>query len=149
MFPLSESLDELDAAESRMSLSKEEYRSDPDTASPMTHQELRLPQVNVKIKMSDEETFPLSESLDEFDAAESRMSLSKEEYRKEDRKCIEKHHECTHDKHNCCRGKFFKYECHCHDVVDEKGKKRERCACHNPLRYKVVDLAWNVGTKMV
>ncbi|XP_055952949.1 toxin CSTX-11-like [Argiope bruennichi] len=98
---------------------------------------------------ADEETFPLSESLDELDAAESRMSLSKEEYRKEDRKCIEKHHECTHDKHNCCRGKFFKYECHCHDVVDEKGKKRERCACHNPLRYKVVDLAWNVGTKMV
>ncbi|KAF8771688.1 U1-lycotoxin-Ls1jj like protein [Argiope bruennichi] len=98
---------------------------------------------------ADEETFPLSESLDELDAEESRMSLSKEEYRKEGRKCIEKHHECTHDKHNCCRGKLFKYKCHCHDVKDEKGEKTERCACHNPFSYKVVDLAWNVGKKMV
>ncbi|XP_055953088.1 toxin CSTX-9-like [Argiope bruennichi] len=45
---------------------------------------------------ADGETFPLSESLEELDAAESRMSLFKDEYRKEDRKCIEKHHECTH-----------------------------------------------------
>ncbi|XP_055951639.1 toxin CSTX-11-like [Argiope bruennichi] len=97
---------------------------------------------------SDEETFPLSESLDELDAAESRMSLSKDEYRKEDKKCIEKHHECTHDKQNCCKGTLFQYKCKCQYVVDEKGKKRERCACHNPFHYQVVDLAVNIGKKI-
>ncbi|KAF8772062.1 U1-lycotoxin-Ls1b like protein [Argiope bruennichi] len=97
---------------------------------------------------ADKKTFPLSESLDELDAAESRMSSSEDEYREEDRKCIEKHHECTHDKHNCCKGTFFKYKCHCYDVEDEKGEKRERCACHNPFRYRVVDLAVNIGKKI-
>ncbi|GBN78651.1 U1-lycotoxin-Ls1k [Araneus ventricosus] len=95
-----------------------------------------------------DEADPLSESLDRLDAAESRMSLFGEEYRAEEKQCIEKHHECTHDKHNCCKGTFFRYKCHCYDVADEKGEKTERCACHNPFRYRVVDLAVNVGKKV-
>ncbi|GBN67822.1 hypothetical protein AVEN_168661-1 [Araneus ventricosus] len=48
-------------------------------------------------------------------------------FRAEEKQCIEKHHECTHDKHNCYKG---------YDEADEKGEKTECCACHNPFRYR-------------
>ncbi|KAF8771680.1 U1-lycotoxin-Ls1n like protein [Argiope bruennichi] len=80
---------------------------------------------------ADEETFPLSESLDELDAADSRMSLSKDEYRKEDRKCIRLNEDCAHDKDNCCWAIFTQMKCKC--LKDRKGV--ERCFCKPPSLY--------------
>ncbi|KAF8771682.1 U3-lycotoxin-Ls1e like protein [Argiope bruennichi] len=82
---------------------------------------------------ADEETFPLSESLEELDAAENRMSSSKDEYRSDD--CIPLHHDCTMNRRGCCRSGTFKYHCvcfyktgnHSHPTNEETCSCQEKC----------------------
>ncbi|GIX87058.1 toxin CSTX-10 [Caerostris extrusa] len=74
-----------------------------------------------------------------------RKSPEKED---EENTCIGKHHECTHDKENCCRGKLFQYKCKCYDVTDEEGNSNERCACENPFTYKMAEWIYDLGKKM-
>uniref|UniRef100_A0A482Z7W3 U35-Lycotoxin-Lsp1a_1 n=1 Tax=Lycosa sp. SGP-2016 TaxID=1905177 RepID=A0A482Z7W3_9ARAC len=57
--------------------------------------------------------------------------------------CIPKHHECTSDKHGCCRGHMFKYKCQCTTVVDQSGEQAERCFCGTAPHHKAVE--WVTG----
>ncbi|GFS88316.1 u1-lycotoxin-Ls1k [Nephila pilipes] len=70
------------------------------------------------------------------------------ESRHEEKACIEKHHECTHDKENCCEGKYFQYKCKCYDVTNEEGNQVQRCACKNPFKYKAAEFFFSIGKKL-
>ncbi|XP_055953183.1 toxin-like structure LSTX-D3 [Argiope bruennichi] len=97
----------------------------------------------VVAETADEKTFPLSESLDELDAAESRMSLSKEEYRSDD--CIPLHHDCTKNRHGCCRSDMFKYKCVC---FYKAGKANEEtCSCQEKWYLRMAEKALDKGSK--
>ncbi|GFY72992.1 hypothetical protein TNIN_491342 [Trichonephila inaurata madagascariensis] len=106
-------------------------------------------------ELLDDEDMALEEDLDDEDMDLSELDtdtavenpLNDEQSR--GGKCIEKHHECTHDKGNCCKGKAFQYKCKCYDVVDAKDKKKTRCACKAPLKEKAANLIFNVGTSVI
>uniref|UniRef100_A0A482Z7Q3 U21-Lycotoxin-Lsp1al_1 n=1 Tax=Lycosa sp. SGP-2016 TaxID=1905177 RepID=A0A482Z7Q3_9ARAC len=71
-------------------------------------------------------SYSSSEGIDDLDADDFLSLMANEQPRKD---CIPKHHECTSDKHGCCRGHMFKYKCQCTTVVDQSGEQAERCFC--------------------
>uniref|UniRef100_A0A482ZCK5 U26-Austrotoxin-Ht1t_1 n=1 Tax=Hickmania troglodytes TaxID=489260 RepID=A0A482ZCK5_9ARAC len=54
-------------------------------------------------------------------------------------KCIEKHHECTNDRANCCTSVMFQYKCKCYNIVHDNGTTKERCACKMPMGKQAVE----------
>uniref|UniRef100_A0A482ZC65 U26-Austrotoxin-Ht1e_1 n=1 Tax=Hickmania troglodytes TaxID=489260 RepID=A0A482ZC65_9ARAC len=64
-------------------------------------------------------------------------AVSGEEARKG--KCIEKHHECTNDRANCCTSVMFQYKCKCYNIVHDNGNAKERCACKMPMGKQAVE----------
>ncbi|GBN78653.1 hypothetical protein AVEN_107351-2 [Araneus ventricosus] len=86
-----------------------------------------------------DEADPLSESLDRLDAAESRMSLFGEEYRSDD--CIPLHHDCTANRHGCCRSDTFKYKCRCFYKAgnDSAPTNEEVCSCQEKWYLRVTE----------
>uniref|UniRef100_A0A482Z781 U32-Austrotoxin-Ht1a_1 n=1 Tax=Hickmania troglodytes TaxID=489260 RepID=A0A482Z781_9ARAC len=64
-------------------------------------------------------------------------AVSGEEERKG--KCIEKHHECTNDRANCCTSVMFQYKCKCYNIVHDNGTTKERCACKMPMGKQAVE----------
>uniref|UniRef100_A0A482Z7H9 U26-Austrotoxin-Ht1g_2 n=1 Tax=Hickmania troglodytes TaxID=489260 RepID=A0A482Z7H9_9ARAC len=67
-------------------------------------------------------------------------AVSGEEARKG--KCIEKHHECTNDRANCCTSVMFQYKCKCYNIVHDNGTTKERCACKMPMGKQAVEKLW-------
>uniref|UniRef100_A0A482Z9G8 U21-Lycotoxin-Lsp1ci_1 n=1 Tax=Lycosa sp. SGP-2016 TaxID=1905177 RepID=A0A482Z9G8_9ARAC len=59
-------------------------------------------------------SYSSSEGIDDLDADDFLSLMANEQPRKD---CIPKHHECTSDKHGCCRGHMFKYKCQCTAVL--------------------------------
>ncbi|XP_055952917.1 U4-lycotoxin-Ls1a-like [Argiope bruennichi] len=98
---------------------------------------------------ADEETFPLSESLDELDAAESRMSLSKDEYRSD--ACIPLHHDCTKNRHGCCRSEKFKYKCWCFYKAGNNSHptNEETCSCQEKWYLRMTEKVLDKGAKYI
>uniref|UniRef100_A0A4Q8KAY6 U56-Deinotoxin-Dsu1d_1 n=1 Tax=Deinopis subrufa TaxID=1905329 RepID=A0A4Q8KAY6_DEISU len=49
-------------------------------------------------------------------------------------KCTPRYHECTQDRHSCCRGKLFKDQCLCFYPESNSGKDslQEFCSCQQP-----------------
>nr|B6DCP2.1 RecName: Full=U1-lycotoxin-Ls1kk; AltName: Full=Toxin-like structure LSTX-A53; Flags: Precursor [Lycosa singoriensis]ACI41308.1 toxin-like structure LSTX-A53 precursor [Lycosa singoriensis]CAS03578.1 toxin-like structure LSTX-A53 precursor [Lycosa singoriensis] len=93
-------------------------------------------------------SYSSAEMLDDFDQADEDELLSlieKEEARKD---CIPKHHECTNNKHGCCRGHLFKYKCQCTTVVTQSGEETERCFCGTPPHHKAAELVVGFGKKI-
>nr|B3EWT0.2 RecName: Full=Toxin CSTX-10; Flags: Precursor [Cupiennius salei]QDC23095.1 toxin 10 isoform a S1 precursor [Cupiennius salei]QDC23096.1 toxin 10 isoform a S2 precursor [Cupiennius salei] len=82
-----------------------------------------------------------------FEADDIIPFIAKEQVRKDKENCIGKHHECTDDRDNCCKGKLFRYQCQCFKVIDGK-KETKRCACVTPLHYKMAEMAVSVFKKM-
>uniref|UniRef100_A0A482ZJL9 U6-Lycotoxin-Lsp1d_1 n=1 Tax=Lycosa sp. SGP-2016 TaxID=1905177 RepID=A0A482ZJL9_9ARAC len=59
-------------------------------------------------------SYSSTKAIDEFDnnAEEDMLSLlGKEEMRA--KTCTPLLHDCSHDRHSCCRGELFKYVCYC------------------------------------
>ncbi|GFQ76706.1 hypothetical protein TNCT_130141 [Trichonephila clavata] len=129
---LSEHLDDED-----MALSDHLDDEDTDLAEYLDDKDMAL------AEDLDEEDMDLSELDADLDAVEN--PLNDEKFR--GGKCIEKHHECTHDKDNCCKGKNFQYKCKCYDVVDAKAKSSTRCACKSTLKQKAADFVFSAGKK--
>uniref|UniRef100_A0A482Z9W6 U18-Lycotoxin-Lsp1a_1 n=1 Tax=Lycosa sp. SGP-2016 TaxID=1905177 RepID=A0A482Z9W6_9ARAC len=70
--------------------------------------------------------------------------------RKDDNEnCIPKHHECTSDRHGCCRGKLFKYKCQCVKMVNAQKEETERCACITPGLHKAAEFVLQLFKKMI
>nr|QNF22871.1 U2-lycotoxin-Lt19c [Lycosa tarantula] len=70
--------------------------------------------------------------------------------RKEDNEnCIPKHHECTSNRHGCCRGKLFKYKCQCVKMVNAQKEETERCACITPGLHKAVEFVLQLFKKVI
>uniref|UniRef100_A0A482Z7W6 U21-Lycotoxin-Lsp1az_1 n=1 Tax=Lycosa sp. SGP-2016 TaxID=1905177 RepID=A0A482Z7W6_9ARAC len=70
-------------------------------------------------------SYSSSEGIDDLDADDFLSLMANEQPRKD---CIPKHHECTSDKHGCCRGHMFKYKCQCTTVVDQSGEQARKTA---------------------
>uniref|UniRef100_A0A482ZEU1 U21-Lycotoxin-Lsp1ad_1 n=1 Tax=Lycosa sp. SGP-2016 TaxID=1905177 RepID=A0A482ZEU1_9ARAC len=85
-------------------------------------------------------SYSSSEGIDDLDADDFLSLMANEQPRKD---CIPKHHECTSDKHGCCRGHMFKYKCQCTTVVDQSGEQAERCFCGTAPHHKAVE--WVTG----
>nr|B6DCM4.1 RecName: Full=U1-lycotoxin-Ls1t; AltName: Full=Toxin-like structure LSTX-A35; Flags: Precursor [Lycosa singoriensis]ACI41290.1 toxin-like structure LSTX-A35 precursor [Lycosa singoriensis]CAS03560.1 toxin-like structure LSTX-A35 precursor [Lycosa singoriensis] len=90
-------------------------------------------------------SYSSSEGIDDLEADELLSLMANEQTRKE---CIPKHHECTSDKHGCCRGNFFKYKCQCTTVVTQDGEQTERCFCGTPPHHKAAELVVGFGKKI-
>ncbi|GFX32028.1 u1-lycotoxin-Ls1k [Trichonephila clavipes] len=87
----------------------------------------------------------LSELLENLDLVEGGLQIEEKEFRQEEKACIKKHHECTHDRENCCEGRFFQYKCKCYDVTNEEGIQEERCACRNTFKNKAAEFLLRLG----
>uniref|UniRef100_A0A482ZEX8 U21-Lycotoxin-Lsp1bu_1 n=1 Tax=Lycosa sp. SGP-2016 TaxID=1905177 RepID=A0A482ZEX8_9ARAC len=87
-------------------------------------------------------SYSSSEGIDDLDADDFLSLMANEQPRKD---CIPKHHECTSDKHGCCRGHMFKYKCQCTTVVDQSGEQAERCFCGTAPHHKAVE--WVTGLR--
>uniref|UniRef100_A0A482Z6K4 U35-Austrotoxin-Ht1b_1 n=1 Tax=Hickmania troglodytes TaxID=489260 RepID=A0A482Z6K4_9ARAC len=61
-------------------------------------------------------------------------------------KCVEKHHECTNDRDNCCRSTIFQYKCKCYNIVHDNGTTKERCACKQPMTQQAVEKLLGIVT---
>nr|B3EWH0.1 RecName: Full=Purotoxin-2; Short=PT2; AltName: Full=OMICRON-lycotoxin-Am1b; Short=OMICRON-LCTX-Am1b [Alopecosa marikovskyi]2MZF_A Chain A, Purotoxin-2 [Alopecosa marikovskyi]2MZG_A Chain A, Purotoxin-2 [Alopecosa marikovskyi] len=46
-------------------------------------------------------------------------------------------HDCSHDRHSCCRGDMFKYVCDC--FYPEGEDKTEVCSCQQPKSHKIAE----------
>uniref|UniRef100_A0A482ZJV9 U6-Lycotoxin-Lsp1i_1 n=1 Tax=Lycosa sp. SGP-2016 TaxID=1905177 RepID=A0A482ZJV9_9ARAC len=69
-------------------------------------------------------SYSSTKAIDEFDnnAEEDMLSLlGKEEMRA--KTCTPLLHDCSHDRHSCCRGELFKYVCYCFYPEGEDKKK--------------------------
>nr|B6DCV0.1 RecName: Full=U5-lycotoxin-Ls1a; AltName: Full=Toxin-like structure LSTX-E1; Flags: Precursor [Lycosa singoriensis]ACI41366.1 toxin-like structure LSTX-E1 precursor [Lycosa singoriensis]CAS03635.1 toxin-like structure LSTX-E1 precursor [Lycosa singoriensis] len=69
--------------------------------------------------------------------------------RKDKENCIPKHHECTSDRHGCCRGSMFKYKCQCVKIVNAQKEETERCACITPGLHKAAEFVVQLFKKVI
>ncbi|GFQ76705.1 u15-Nephitoxin-Nsp1a_1 [Trichonephila clavata] len=123
---LSEHLDDED-----MALSDHLDDEDTDLAEYLDDKDMAL------AEDLDEEDMDLSELDADLDAVEN--PLNDEKFRSED--CIPKNHECTKNRHGCCRSSLFKYKCKCFYKEGKGGKptNKEMCTCQLPGNMRFVE----------
>uniref|UniRef100_A0A482Z7Z3 U6-Lycotoxin-Lsp1m_1 n=1 Tax=Lycosa sp. SGP-2016 TaxID=1905177 RepID=A0A482Z7Z3_9ARAC len=83
-------------------------------------------------------SYSSTKAIDEFDnnAEEDMLSLlGKEEMRA--KTCTPLLHDCSHDRHSCCRSELFKYVCYC--FYPEGEDKKEVCSCQEPKSHKYIE----------
>uniref|UniRef100_A0A482ZEP6 U21-Lycotoxin-Lsp1g_1 n=1 Tax=Lycosa sp. SGP-2016 TaxID=1905177 RepID=A0A482ZEP6_9ARAC len=82
-------------------------------------------------------SYSSSEGIDDLDADDFLSLMANEQPRKD---CIPKHHECTSDKHGCCRGHMFKYKCQCTtSCCTTSGEQAETNASVDSPHHKAVE----------
>uniref|UniRef100_A0A482Z9C5 U21-Lycotoxin-Lsp1bl_1 n=1 Tax=Lycosa sp. SGP-2016 TaxID=1905177 RepID=A0A482Z9C5_9ARAC len=74
-------------------------------------------------------SYSSSEGIDDLDADDFLSLMANEQPRKD---CIPKHHECTSDKHGCCRGHMFKYKCQCTTVLTRAENRPKDASVDSP-----------------
>uniref|UniRef100_A0A482ZC82 U30-Austrotoxin-Ht1b_1 n=1 Tax=Hickmania troglodytes TaxID=489260 RepID=A0A482ZC82_9ARAC len=59
------------------------------------------------------------------------------------KQCILRTHECTNNRHGCCRGEYMKDDCTCFyaEKTDPKAKDVEVCSCQQPWLSKALEAA--------
>nr|B6DCT7.1 RecName: Full=U4-lycotoxin-Ls1d; Short=U4-LCTX-Ls1d; AltName: Full=Toxin-like structure LSTX-C5; Flags: Precursor [Lycosa singoriensis]ACI41353.1 toxin-like structure LSTX-C5 precursor [Lycosa singoriensis]CAS03623.1 toxin-like structure LSTX-C5 precursor [Lycosa singoriensis] len=83
-------------------------------------------------------SYSSTEAMDEFDsdAEEDMLSLMANEQVRA-KACTPRLHDCSHDRHSCCRGELFKDVCYC--FYPEGEDKTEVCSCQQPKSHKYIE----------
>ncbi|GFY72993.1 uncharacterized protein TNIN_491341 [Trichonephila inaurata madagascariensis] len=100
-------------------------------------------------ELLDDEDMALEEDLDDEDMDLSELDtdtavenpLNDEQSRSGD--CIPQYHDCTKNRHGCCRGATFKYKCKCFYKEGKNGKptNKEMCTCQQTSKLKFMEEA--------
>uniref|UniRef100_A0A482ZHE3 U27-Austrotoxin-Ht1k_1 n=1 Tax=Hickmania troglodytes TaxID=489260 RepID=A0A482ZHE3_9ARAC len=90
--------------------------------------------------------FTLAHALTEGkkDAFENLLDgYGEEEAARANKQCVVRTHECTNNRHGCCRGEYMKDECTCFyaEKKDPKAKDVEVCSCQQPWLSKTAEAA--------
>uniref|UniRef100_A0A482ZCH4 U35-Austrotoxin-Ht1i_1 n=1 Tax=Hickmania troglodytes TaxID=489260 RepID=A0A482ZCH4_9ARAC len=66
------------------------------------------------------------------------------------KQCILRTHECTNNRHGCCRGEYMKDDCTCFyaEKTDPKAKDVEVCSCQQPWLSKALETAVRLYLKL-
>uniref|UniRef100_A0A482ZDX9 U21-Lycotoxin-Lsp1aw_1 n=1 Tax=Lycosa sp. SGP-2016 TaxID=1905177 RepID=A0A482ZDX9_9ARAC len=75
-------------------------------------------------------SYSSSEGIDDLDADDFLSLMANEQPRKD---CIPKHHECTSDKHGCCRGHMFKYNSSAQQLLTRAENRPKDASVEQPL----------------
>uniref|UniRef100_A0A482ZE79 U21-Lycotoxin-Lsp1cp_1 n=1 Tax=Lycosa sp. SGP-2016 TaxID=1905177 RepID=A0A482ZE79_9ARAC len=75
-------------------------------------------------------SYSSSEGIDDLDADDFLSLMANEQPRKD---CIPKHHECTSDKHGCCRGHMFKSNASAQQLLTRAENRPKDASVEQPL----------------
>ncbi|KAG8187478.1 hypothetical protein JTE90_009545 [Oedothorax gibbosus] len=86
---------------------------------------------------NDEEFSSLSKFLED-----QRSEFELQEETRSDKECIPRNHDCTSNRHGCCRGKMFKDHCVCfykegNDTLSST--EEEVCSCQQPWYHETTE----------
>nr|B6DCU0.1 RecName: Full=Toxin-like structure LSTX-D1; Flags: Precursor [Lycosa singoriensis]ACI41356.1 toxin-like structure LSTX-D1 precursor [Lycosa singoriensis]CAS03625.1 toxin-like structure LSTX-D1 precursor [Lycosa singoriensis] len=90
-------------------------------------------------------SYSSTEAIDEFDsdAEEDMLSLMANEQVRA-KACTPRLHDCSHDRHSCCRSELFKDVCTC---FYPEGGDNEVCTCQQPKHLKYMEKAADKAKK--